>query len=79
MMITPELKHAVDQAGEGPVRVEDPDTNRSFVLISAEQFDRMCALLNPDPVEQMNPYLGESFGEGWADPELDVYLDPRKS
>ena len=79
MNISPELRQAIDQAGDEPVRLEDPESLRSFVLIRAEQFDRMLALLSDDPVEQMWPFLNESFGEGWNDPSLDVYNDPRKS
>ena len=79
MTITPELKQAVEEAGDEPIRLDDPSTNRSFVLIRAEQFERMRAILDHDPVEQMAPFLGESFGGGWDDPALDVYTDPRKS
>ena len=80
MTITPEQKQAVDSAGNQPVRLEDPESHRAFVLISAEQFDRMNALLSEDPVEQMYPFLDEAFRDGWDDPAMDVYddLDPRK-
>ena len=78
MTITPELKAAIDHAGDDPVRIEDPETNRSFVLIRSEQFDRIRDLLSQDPVERMAPFLDEAFVEGWDDPALDVYIDPRR-
>ena len=73
MTITTELKQAVARAGKEPVRVEDPEENRAYVLIAAEEFERMRALLSDDPVEQMAPFLDETFGEGWDDPALDAY------
>ena len=33
--LTPELKQAVDEAGDSPVRLIDPDTHRAYVLVSA--------------------------------------------
>ncbi len=32
--LTPELKQAVEQAGDLPVRLMDPQTNRAYVLVS---------------------------------------------
>ena len=39
--LTPELKQAVEQAGDSPVRLTDPETHRAYVLVSAEVFDRL--------------------------------------
>jgi len=39
--LTPELKQAIEQAGDSPVRLMDPQTQRSYVLVSAEVFDRL--------------------------------------
>ena len=39
----------------------------------------MKALISDDPVEQMRPFMIETFSEGWNDPALDVYIDPRTS
>src|SRR4051812_19370095 len=38
--ITPELRQELEKSGDQPVRVEDPQTNKSYVLISAEMYDR---------------------------------------
>ena len=37
----PKLKQAVEQAGDSPVRLMDPETQRTYVLLSAEVFDRL--------------------------------------
>ena len=39
--LTPELKQAVEQAGDSPVRLMDPETHRAYVLVSAEVFERL--------------------------------------
>jgi hypothetical protein len=39
--LTPELKQAIDQAGDAPVRLTDPETLQAYVLVSAEVFDRL--------------------------------------
>jgi hypothetical protein len=39
--LTPELKRAVEQAGDSPVRLTDPETRRDYVLVSAEVYERL--------------------------------------
>jgi hypothetical protein len=39
--LTPELKRAVEQAGDSPVQLMDPETHKGFVLISAEAYARL--------------------------------------
>jgi len=39
--LTPELKQAVEQAGDSPVRLMDPETHKAFVLVSAEVYERL--------------------------------------
>jgi PHD/YefM family antitoxin component YafN of YafNO toxin-antitoxin module len=39
--LTPELKQAIERAGDSPVRLTDPETQRTFVLIDAEEYERL--------------------------------------
>lgn len=39
--LTPDLKRAIEQAGESPVRLTDPETHRDYVLVSADTYDRL--------------------------------------
>jgi len=39
--LTPELRRAVEQAGDQPVEITDPHTNTSYVLVKANIFARM--------------------------------------
>jgi hypothetical protein len=41
--LTPELRQAVKQAGDSPVRLMDPETRRAYVLVSAEIFERLLS------------------------------------
>jgi hypothetical protein len=41
--LSPELKHAIEEAGDSPVRLMDPETHRTYVLVSAEVFERLVA------------------------------------
>ena len=76
--ITPELRRAIEQAGDSPVDLADPATNRRYVIIRAEEYERIKALSEGLAVDEMFPFMAESFREGWDDPSLDVYNDPRK-
>ncbi len=39
--LTPELKQAVEYAGDSPVRLMDPETHRAYFLVSAEVYERL--------------------------------------
>jgi hypothetical protein len=39
--LSPELKRAVELAGNSPVRLTDPETHRDYVLVSAEVYERL--------------------------------------
>ncbi len=39
--LTPELRQAIEQAGDSTVRLTDPETQRAYALVSAEVFERL--------------------------------------
>jgi PHD/YefM family antitoxin component YafN of YafNO toxin-antitoxin module len=39
--ITPELREAIEQAGDSPVELTDPETRTSYVLLKAEVYRHM--------------------------------------
>ena len=39
--LTPELKQAVEQAGDTPVRLTEPESHRAYILVSAKVFERL--------------------------------------
>ena len=69
-------------AGGTPVQVVDPKTQATFVLRSAEQFEKVRPLLgNMDvDVSDAYPLMDEvAASEGWNDPEMDIYNPLRES
>jgi hypothetical protein len=41
MTLTPELKQAVEEAGDEPVRVEDPATHTAYVVIKEDLYRKL--------------------------------------
>ncbi len=71
-----ELQEMVEHSGDTPVRVVDPRTQRVYVLIADEQFDRLRSLLDMEPltIDQQRIAIGDAGKRaGWDDPEMDVY------
>jgi len=82
-LLTPELRQAVDAAGEQPVPIIDPETNQRYVLLRAEVYERLQVLFDQgSPSEREQRFLLQEAGKraGWGDPAMDIYndLDPRK-
>jgi hypothetical protein len=77
-----ELVEALRQAGGGPIRVIDPQTNVEYVVLPAAAYDRVRPMLDDDfPSEAVfEAQIESAAAAGWDDPALDIYndLDPRK-
>src|SRR4051794_21195957 len=39
--LSPELRREIEKAGGNPVRLDDPETNTAYVLLKAEEYDRL--------------------------------------
>lgn len=80
--ITPEIRRAIEQAGGQPVRLEDPQTSESYVVLKADEYDRLRRIDDEEDrrsAESMFPGIQEAFDD-WNDPSMDLYnaLDPRR-
>jgi hypothetical protein len=53
--LTPELKRALDQTGDSPVRLTDAETHRAYVLVSAEVYERL--LLDEEDQREQAAFL----------------------
>jgi hypothetical protein len=53
--LTPELRRAVEQAGDSPLRLTDPETHRTYVLVSAEVYERL--LLDEEERREQEAFL----------------------
>ena len=57
-------------------RVFDPRTKKIYVLVSAEEYERMQALLAPERLprtEQQAMLHAAGLRAGWDDPEMEIY------
>jgi hypothetical protein len=78
--LTPELRKAVEEAGDQPIEIIDPETQRRYVLLRADVYVRLHMLFEEGPLSKdERRHLLEQAGmrAGWDDPEMDVYDDLR--
>jgi hypothetical protein len=70
-----DLQQIIDAHPGLPPRVVDPRTNKTYVLVSAEQYERIKALLEQDDkLSDTYPAQMESaMRAGWGDPAMDDY------
>ncbi len=74
--ITPEIRKAIEMAGDRPLQVVDPETHATYVLISIDQFERLNAAADAEGLKEMYGAIEAIFArEGWDDPSMDVYDD----
>ena len=75
-LFTPQLQEAVRAQGERPLALVDPSTNRAYVLISQDLYDRIRPIFDDEPLtelEQRRLILDAGRRAGWDDPEMDAY------
>jgi hypothetical protein len=53
--LTPEQRQIIERAGDKPVRVEDPETHKAYVILKAEVFEKMRAVAE----EEIDPSFFE--------------------
>ena len=63
-LITPELRQAIDDARGAPVRLEDPERRAAYVVLSAEEYERLRSIDTGD-VEAMYPMIAYLDAEDW--------------
>ena len=80
MNITPEIWQAIEQSGGEPLRLEDPLTCETYVLLKASAFQRIERLLAPvigkrDAWQWSDAYSAadEVFREDWEAPGMPDY------
>ena len=75
--LSPELTQALVAAPNGPIEVIDPTTQRTYVLLSSETYQRIQELLGNegDAVRDMSGLLADLAPEDWED--LSNYESPQ--
>ena len=75
-ILNDELQQALRHRGNGPVEIVDPRTNKVYLLIAREQYERIKPLFEEDPItpeEQLELLRQAGRRVGWDDPEMDAY------
>jgi hypothetical protein len=83
VQLSAEQQDALAQCAAGLVKVVDPSTNATYVLVPSEVYERFRAVFESSDFEVREAYpLMEEVArrEGWDDPAEDIYndLDPRR-
>jgi hypothetical protein len=53
--------------GPEPARARDPHTNKTYVLVRADLYERLRGLLDADDARLLEPLLAELDPEDWVD------------
>ena len=67
LQLTDDQWQAIEQLGGGPVYIVDPTTNTRYVLMRAEDYERMNVLTEPNEISSMYPLLADVAPEDWED------------
>ncbi len=76
--LSSEQRQALAEHPGEPVELFDELSRARYVLVPAEQFERIKALLTNEEFDVRESYVAQSdalAAAGWDDPELDVYND----
>jgi hypothetical protein len=65
--LTDDQRQAIEQVGGSPVYIVDPATNASYVLLRAEDYEKMKDQPDPDDISSMYPLLADIAPEDWED------------
>lgn len=74
--ISDEQRREISTHPGQPVEVVDPENNKVYYLISADQFNMLRALFSEDEFDprEMYPLISKTAADaGWADPQMDAY------
>jgi hypothetical protein len=51
--LTPEQRRLIEQAGDRPVRIEDPEMPQAYILIRADVYERVRDVIEPRSVRDL--------------------------
>ena len=74
--LSEEQQQEIAREGNVPIRVVHPTTQKEYVLLAAELFDRVKSIFDDDQFCAVDTYAAQSAAAGaagWDDPEMDVY------
>jgi hypothetical protein len=76
LRLTEDFTRVMEEHHGAPLRVVDA-SNHHYVLLPAEQFEKLEALFQQDEFDpgEVYPLIDEVMKEDWDDPAMDLYND----
>jgi len=65
--LTADQRHAIQEHGGAPIYIVDEITNISYILLRAEEFEKMKTRSEVDEVSSMYPLIDDVSPEDWED------------
>ncbi len=67
----------MEQQGGRPIQVGDPATQKVYVIIAGDLYDKLRPLFDDDDfdIRETYPAQDAALAKVWSDPELDIYND----
>ncbi len=65
--LTDDLRQAIEEAGGSPVYLADPTTDTNYVILRAEDYEKLKGRSDLDDVSSMYPLLADISPEDWED------------
>ncbi len=73
-VMTPEIRQAIENAGDQPVELTDPETNAVYIVVRAEVYERMRLVNDDFDIREAYPVMNQVVAhDGWDDPSMDIY------
>ncbi len=75
-ILSPEQVQDLQQAGDQPIRVVDPTTQKVYVILEDSRFEQLRSLISDEPLsisEQRHLLTRMGNRVDWDDPEMDRY------
>lgn len=75
--LSKEQLHELALSGDLPLRVVDPATQRVYVILPGDLYDRIRPILGDNSFDIRETYAAQqaALAKVWDDPELDIYND----
>jgi hypothetical protein len=65
--LTEEQRRALARESPSPLRLVDPVSKTTYVLLPADVYEQLQSLLEEDDVRWMEPHLADLSPEDWVD------------
>ena len=73
-VMTPEIRRAIEEAGDQPVELTDAETNVVYIVVRAKLYERVRLTHDDFDIREAYPLMNQVAAQaGWDDPSMDIY------